>query len=83
MSAAPNLRCNDILTFLDAYIEERLPAETIKSFERHLAVCPSCIAYLDSYRMTIALVRETERQEVAADAPEELIAAIVRTSGFS
>ena len=77
MSVRPYLPCREIIGFLADYIDRVLPPETIAEFERHLAVCASCVAYLASYKETIRAARIAE--DVIADAPEELIEAILRS----
>jgi anti-sigma factor RsiW len=81
VSGQPYIPCSEVLEFLWAYVAGELPPERAHEFDRHLAVCPSCRAYLDSYRKTIALSRESFRPELrgpAAEAlPEDLIQAVL------
>lgn len=72
------LTCEEIITFLLEYLAKELSADEEREFERHLALCPSCIAYLATYRQTIRLGRIAMRQELAA-APPELAPALVRS----
>jgi anti-sigma factor RsiW len=51
------LTCRRLIEFLDDYIEDSLPPAVRRDFDRHLAICPSCVAYLDGYRRTMALGR--------------------------
>jgi len=66
--------CKDVITFLDDYVAETLPPERRESFDRHLAACASCVAYLASYRTTITLAKAT-----IEDIPPEVITAILAT----
>jgi hypothetical protein len=34
-----------------------LAATVARSFERHLAICPDCVAFLKTYKKTIELTR--------------------------
>ena len=76
------MNCREFTEFLHEYLFGDLPADERAEFEKHLAECPWCVAYLDSYRKTIQL----EQAAFAADpeapppagAPEELIQAILR-----
>lgn len=74
------MTCRDFITFLREYLEEDLaPAEKAR-FETHLELCPSCVAYLQTYRQTIDLAREAFRDSEAPvpdEVPEELVAAIL------
>jgi anti-sigma factor RsiW len=75
-----HVTCIELIAFLDSYVDNELDAEIRNSFNLHLLVCPSCRAYLASYRETIELVRgAAEREEeLAHDAPVELIEAVKR-----
>lgn len=73
------LTCEQLIAFLADYLEERLDAETLVAFERHLAVCRSCVAYLASYRETILMARAATLAPAlnVEDVPEELVAAVL------
>jgi anti-sigma factor RsiW len=74
------VNCREFTEFLDNYLFAKLPAEERAEFERHLAECPWCVAYLDSYQKTIRLGRAafSDRDAPApTDAPQELIDAIL------
>ena len=49
------MNCREFTEFLHEYLFGDLPAEERAEFEKHLAECPWCIAYLDSYKKTILL----------------------------
>ena len=76
------MNCREFTEFLHEYLFNNLPAGERAEFEAHLAECPWCVAYLDSYRKTIQLERAAfaarEDASPAGDAPEELIQAILR-----
>jgi anti-sigma factor RsiW len=76
------MNCREFTEFLHEYLFGDLPAEERSTFEAHLAECPSCAAYLDSYRQTIRLeqaaLSAVEDAPPPAEAPEELIQAILR-----
>jgi anti-sigma factor RsiW len=78
--SARELSCRDVADFLMAYEDGELSAEEQREFDRHLAVCPDCVAYLASYRATVALGKRAFADEDAAAAdevPEELVAAVL------
>ena len=72
------LPCTEIIGFLADYLDGELPPERKSEFDRHLAVCPSCIAYLETYKETIRMAKASELQ--VDDVPEELIRAIIAAS---
>ena len=57
------LACEEVISFLFEYLSDEIAPERAREFERHLAICPSCLAYLESYRATIRLAREQARIE--------------------
>ena len=74
-----NLTCKDLIEFLMKYLDKELSTAEREEFERHLAICPSCVDYLDNYRRAVELGQEAcECDDTqAADVPEELINAIL------
>ena len=77
---SPYIKCEEVITFLLAYLSNELPPEKEHEFERHLAVCPSCVAYMKTYQETVKLGRAVYRNDVDATPPAlggELIQAIL------
>jgi anti-sigma factor RsiW len=77
------MNCREFTEFLDNYLFGQLAAEERAVFEQHLAECPWCVAYLDSYQKTIQLEQNAHAElrpdgPPPADAPEELVQAILR-----
>jgi hypothetical protein len=73
------MSCRDLIEFLNAYVSGELPPARRAEFDRHLSVCPPCVAYLESYRETIRLARgsfERPDDPVPEDVPPKLVAAI-------
>jgi anti-sigma factor RsiW len=62
------LTCEDVIGMLLEYLETRLDTPTLAAFERHLAVCPPCIAYLNTYRRTRDMTGTSGRVEM----PDEM-----------
>jgi anti-sigma factor RsiW len=81
------MNCREFTEFLHEYLFGNLGAAERAEFEKHLAECPWCVAYLDSYRKTIQLEQAafaaSEDAPAPADAPEELIQAILQARGRS
>lgn len=47
------LTCKElILHHLGEYLDGTLSSEIVEDFERHLARCPSCVAYVNTYKRT-------------------------------
>jgi anti-sigma factor RsiW len=75
------MNCREFTEFLQEYLFGNLPDEERIEFDKHLAECPWCVAYLDSYRKTIQLARTAfaaaEDAPPPTDVPEELLQAIL------
>jgi anti-sigma factor RsiW len=75
------MNCREFAEFLHEYLFGNLPAEQRAEFDKHLAECPRCVAYLDSYQKTMQLEQAAfsipEGARLPADAPEALIQAIL------
>lgn len=73
------MTCQEIAEFLMDYLTGELDATQHQCFEEHLAECPDCVAYLDSYRDTIKAgkVAFVEVPATPRSLPEEMIHAIL------
>lgn len=79
MSAQTYITCRELIGFIAEYLDGTLDRKSAHEFERHLRVCPSCVAYLESYRRTVRLGREALRASddpASGAVPEGLISAI-------
>src|SRR5262245_36042680 len=71
------LTCRELVAFLDAYLAGELPRARAELFERHLAGCPDCRAYLESYQSAIELGRQALLGEGTPAVPDELVDSIL------
>ncbi len=77
------ITCRELVEFLMAYCDGELPTDQRAVFEKHLACCPPCVAYLKTYQQAICLGKavcaeeDCEKQPV----PEELVKAILAARG--
>jgi len=77
------ITCIEFEQFIIDYLEGSLPESKRKLFERHLKVCRECRQYLESYQLTRALYTkkiQTDRDNISAEVPDDLIAAIIEAS---
>lgn len=80
----PYMTCREVLDFLMAYLDGELTREQEYEFERHMAVCPSCVNYLSSYKQTVRMGKAafSDPEDPAAESvPEGLLAAIRKARG--
>ena len=75
------MTCQELADFILDFVEGRLPEDQATVFEEHLAICPSCIAYIKSYKSTCEILDAlgcTKEEETPKEVPEELVQAILR-----
>ena len=66
------LTCRDLIGLLLDYLEATLDEDTVALFERHLADCAACRAYLRTYDRSRRLVGEVGRVEMPAEMRDRL-----------
>ena len=74
------MTCRELIEVLDDYLEGRLAPGPRDIFEAHLAECPYCVDYLESYRDTVRRAGRAFDDPDAAlpeDVPEELVTAVL------
>jgi len=79
MSAAAYITCRELITFLGDYLAGELPPAKNHEFERHLAVCDSCVQYIATYQETIRMAKSamTAPELRIEGVPEDLVKAIL------
>ena len=76
------MKCREFVEFLWKYFENDLEAGERRTFDEHLARCPHCPHYLETYRRAIAMGKDAfagagPGSPVPAEVPEELVTAIL------
>ena len=51
--------CRQVVELVTDYLEGALPGQLQDAVERHLAVCPPCVVYVEQMRTTAAALRGT------------------------
>jgi hypothetical protein len=68
-SRSPFSTCEQEVAFIARYLSSDLSGNDVLAFERHLAVCRDCAAFLQTYRATIELTRSFLTGHGSADWP--------------
>jgi anti-sigma factor RsiW len=50
--------------FLADYLDATLSPDVVADLQRHLALCPPCVAYLNTYQQTRELLRQSGPPEM-------------------
>lgn len=64
------MTCRELTELLIDFVSDELSPERRQRLEEHLKLCPPCVAYLESYRLTIQLTRRLP----CTPLPPELVA---------
>jgi anti-sigma factor RsiW len=74
------MTCQQFVDFILSYLEGEGDPQVRAVFDEHVSICPPCLAYLDSYRDTVALGRAVcvdPDGPVPDDVPEALVVAVL------
>ena len=71
------ITCQQLIEFISRYRDHELTTLEHAEFERHLAVCPSCVAYLRRYEQTVLLAKASAQDPAPDEIPELLVQAIL------
>jgi anti-sigma factor RsiW len=72
--------CRELLAFLADYLAARLPPAERAELDRHLRLCPACVAYLNNYTTVMALAKRVSQDpegSLPPAVPEELVTAVL------
>ena len=80
MSNQRYITCQELIEFLGDYVSGELPTSSRTEVDRHLGVCPSCVAYVEGYKRAIALGKDAlkicEDETDLGPPPESLLKAL-------
>jgi anti-sigma factor RsiW len=66
------MNCQELIEFCLDYIEGALPDQDQIGFRRHLAQCPDCVTFFETYRKTPELTREALATKIPASVRESI-----------
>ncbi|MBL8728923.1 MAG: hypothetical protein JNM25_10870 [Planctomycetes bacterium] len=70
--------CREFLQLmLDGWLAATLPRHRQRACDEHVATCHACTDYVDSYRVTVGMLRRHRAAERTPAVPEDLVRAIV------
>ena len=75
MSAADDLRCQEVVELVTDYLEDALAPEVRARVELHLDGCDGCASYLDQMRDTIRIMGALRKEDLDEGLREELVGA--------
>ena len=73
--SGPPLCCQELVELVTAYLEGSLPRRDQRRFEKHIAACPHCTAYLGQLHDTLSVLGSLHETDIPTQARDELLAA--------
>jgi anti-sigma factor RsiW len=70
------ISCRELVELLCDYVSNELPPQRRDHVEQHVARCPSCAAYFQSYSVVVRLTRRLPDAPVPAGLAQRLSAAL-------
>jgi anti-sigma factor RsiW len=64
------MTCRQLVEVLIDFVSDELPDDHRQLIEQHLEMCPPCVTYIETYRLTIQLTRQLPPRPI----PPELAA---------
>jgi anti-sigma factor RsiW len=71
------MTCQQLIDFLNDYVDGELSADARQRFEAHLTACRDCRDYLGQYRRSVELTKSVAADDAGTDLPPSLVKAIV------
>jgi anti-sigma factor RsiW len=73
MTRRADLSCQELVELVTDYLEGALDRRTHSRFDRHIAGCEHCTAYLEQMRETIRLTGTLTEEQLDPRARDELL----------
>jgi hypothetical protein len=70
---ASDIECREIAALLGDYFDGTLPSHTRELIEFHIDGCPPCVAFVNTYRGTIAATRTLPDAPMPAELRKRLL----------
>jgi hypothetical protein len=58
-----NFTCREFVEVLFEFVEGELPDDKRQLAQTHLDACPPCVAYVQSYHVTVKICRKLEQRQ--------------------
>ena len=63
----PGGGCSKTVNLLVDYLEGRLAPAILAELDEHLGACEQCVAYLNTYRSTVSLLRSLDDDDLPTE----------------
>ena len=69
------MSCKELVELVTDYLEGSLSWRQRRRFEKHIALCHGCTAYVEQFRVTLRTLGRLRVEDVSPAARDELLAA--------
>ena len=69
------MSCRELVELVTEYLEGALPRSDRRRFEKHIAGCDACTAYIEQIRLTIRAAGRLTEDDIEPEAREALLVA--------
>jgi len=69
------MSCKELVELVTEYLEGSLSWRQRRRFEKHIALCHGCTAYVEQFRVTLRTLGRLRVEDVSPAARDELLAA--------
>jgi len=59
-----DLTCQQIADFILDYLTGELHPDTASELEKHLHICPDCVAFMNTYKKTVEVTRSLPCEDI-------------------
>ena len=65
--------CRQITDLVLGYLTGKLSPDVKCEFEQHLAVCPDCVSFLNTYKTTVAVTKSVQQTDLPARVRDNIL----------
>jgi hypothetical protein len=76
--ALTNKTCKQMTQLVYDYLKGALGARVKRDFMRHLAICPDCVSFLNTYKKTVQITGSVRVEEMPARVRDNILAFLRR-----
>jgi hypothetical protein len=66
LTTSTDRTCKEITGLILDYLNDTLSPSVRRDFNRHLRICPDCVAFLRTYKKTASLTRSVRAEDLPA-----------------
>ena len=65
--------CKEIGELVSDYLHDNLEAQLRSEFEDHLRICPDCVAFMNTFRKTVSVMRSVRSEDMPDDVRRNIL----------